>query len=308
MKLKHRILLLLAVFSSTTFFGQLYAGPADGRLLPNRSEKGLFWKVEKEGMSEPIYLFGTYHLLNDGYLEKWPAVLKAYDQSSSILVETEIDSSQIPVALSIGMMTDQTLQVLLDSADYFLVDQEVQTTMHIPLSQLNQMKPMMVAMALTIAYNQAAFPELSDIPGIPMDVYFASEGHKRGKNVQGFESMIEQSHMVYDSVSISDQATDLVQLVLDKDEAVEVTEAIIEAYKSNDYSAIERMEKKDMDHWGSIDHLLEDRNDRWVKQIPQIVPNGGAFIAVGAMHLVGSRGLVEQLRSQGYSVQPIPVQ
>ena len=33
--------------------------------------------------------------------------------------------------------------------------------------------------------------------------------------------------------------------------------------------------------------------------------NGPRFVAVGALHLVGPRGLVEQLRARGYTVKRI---
>ena len=48
--------------------------------------------------------------------------------------------------------------------------------------------------------------------------------------------------------------------------------------------------------------LLSDRNDVMAARAAPLLEKGGAFIAVGALHLSGKRGLIEILRSQGYRV------
>ena len=51
--------------------------------------------------------------------------------------------------------------------------------------------------------------------------------------------------------------------------------------------------------------MLTDRNDRWVKVIQEKLSNTSTFYAVGAMHLVGEKGLIEQLKAAGYSVDAV---
>jgi uncharacterized protein YbaP (TraB family) len=52
--------------------------------------------------------------------------------------------------------------------------------------------------------------------------------------------------------------------------------------------------------------LLVDRNARMSERAQPILAKGGAFIAVGALHLPGKTGLVELLRRSGYTVTPAP--
>jgi len=48
--------------------------------------------------------------------------------------------------------------------------------------------------------------------------------------------------------------------------------------------------------------LLADRNDVMAARAAPLLDKGGAFIAVGALHLSGKRGLIEILRGKGWKV------
>jgi uncharacterized protein YbaP (TraB family) len=51
--------------------------------------------------------------------------------------------------------------------------------------------------------------------------------------------------------------------------------------------------------------LLDDRNNNWMQQLPQLMKEQSLFVAVGALHLVGETGLINQLRKMGYIVTPV---
>jgi uncharacterized protein len=48
--------------------------------------------------------------------------------------------------------------------------------------------------------------------------------------------------------------------------------------------------------------LLTGRNATMAARARPLLQEGGAFIAVGALHLPGKDGLIERFRAQGYSV------
>jgi uncharacterized protein YbaP (TraB family) len=51
--------------------------------------------------------------------------------------------------------------------------------------------------------------------------------------------------------------------------------------------------------------LLLDRNAAMVERTAPLLASGGAFIAVGALHLVGKNGLVERFRAEGYTATKV---
>lgn len=51
--------------------------------------------------------------------------------------------------------------------------------------------------------------------------------------------------------------------------------------------------------------LLSDGcNNSWMLRFPNLMKEGSAFVAIGALHLVAKSGLVNQLRQQGHIVMP----
>jgi uncharacterized protein YbaP (TraB family) len=53
------------------------------------------------------------------------------------------------------------------------------------------------------------------------------------------------------------------------------------------------------------DDLIKKRNHLMKDRALQLVAKGNAFIAVGALHLIGREGLVELLREAGYKLTPV---
>jgi len=51
--------------------------------------------------------------------------------------------------------------------------------------------------------------------------------------------------------------------------------------------------------------LLQARNATMAERAAPLLASGGAFIAVGALHLAGKTGLVERFRAQGYTVTKV---
>jgi uncharacterized protein YbaP (TraB family) len=51
--------------------------------------------------------------------------------------------------------------------------------------------------------------------------------------------------------------------------------------------------------------LLADRNDVMAGRAAPLLEKGGAFIAVGALHLSGKRGLIEIFRTKGWKVTKV---
>ena len=51
--------------------------------------------------------------------------------------------------------------------------------------------------------------------------------------------------------------------------------------------------------------LNDDRNRRMAQRIIPYLEQGNSFIAVGALHLAGSRGILALLRQSGYDTEPL---
>jgi uncharacterized protein len=56
---------------------------------------------------------------------------------------------------------------------------------------------------------------------------------------------------------------------------------------------------------GYMDLLLYNRNRKWARELDTLLPGKSLLIAVGAAHLPGKDGVIELLRREGYTVDPI---
>jgi Uncharacterized protein conserved in bacteria len=78
-------------------------------------------------------------------------------------------------------------------------------------------------------------------------------------------------------------------------------------YKNQQLSAMEKsLAKSEFESDEKYeDILLTKRNMNWVSQLKNIMKKESVFVAVGTGHLVGEKGLINLLRKEGYTVEPL---
>jgi len=116
---------------------------------------------------------------------------------------------------------------------------------------------------------------------------------------------------VFDGLSLDDQ----VALLRDAVEQFDGLDAdladLLAAYKRQDLAAMQSINESalasgDPRLAGEFQRrLIVDRNQRMAERVEPYLRQGGAFIAVGALHLAGEQGLVRLLERQGYTVRVV---
>ena len=54
-----------------------------------------------------------------------------------------------------------------------------------------------------------------------------------------------------------------------------------------------------------MDALIYSRNRNWVDKLKVMMPERACLVCVGAGHLPGDQGLLQLLRNEGYTVEPM---
>jgi uncharacterized protein len=272
-----------------------------------KSVKSLLWKVSGNGLTEPSYVFGTYHLLNDPFLKELPEITKPFEAAKGIVVETLIDSSKIQGIVIKSMMKDKKISTLISPEDFKLVSDELKRLSGYDLAMFDMFKPAQVgALIMLLNAKQLNADVLTKYPGIPLDLYFASEGKKQQKTVTQLETMEEQFAMLLDHFPVEEQAKQLVEAVKQKDFNANVGTDMVKLYLAKDIDGLNiLMESYPEELTGNMDYMLKDRNANWMKVLPELMKSGSQFIAVGAGHLPGPDGLLALLKKQGYTLTPV---
>jgi len=269
-----------------------------------QSENSLLYKVESPS-GKISYLFGTYHLINSGFVESRDRIYQAFQNADQVVVETVIDSSKLMQFSMKMMMQEQSLPDLLDTSEYNMVSEEFERVVGMNLGLFNTMKPMAVNTTYIAALYMNNLPEAAKFEGKPMDLYFASKGKQNGAEVIALESMMEQADLLFGSQTIEEQAEDLVELMEDKEEALKMSRSLTEAYLSENLPQLSEISRESEQNYGDMTVLLDERNQNWMGTLKKVTDEGNAFIAVGALHLTGDNGLISLLEKAGYKVSAV---
>lgn len=278
-------------------------------LFSQKLEKSLLWEVSGKGLAKPSYLFGTYHVLNDAYMNaNQQKALNLFLAADGLVVEMVIDTPAIMAAQRYMVMPENRISKLLDTASYRLVAAEIKAAMGVDLAALDQLKPMVIQTYLTIAYIMQASPEIAEFGGMPLDMFFAEEAAKSGRPVHQLETVEEQMKLLYEHFTLQQQADQLAEMVRLKDKMLASQKQFAQSYLAQDIQALDDETQemlKVMPTYGNIEYLTVDRNKRWVQKLPALMKEGSLFIAVGALHLPGKDGLIDLLRKAGYKVKAV---
>lgn len=275
--------------------------------LPASSQ--ILYKIEGNGLSSPSYLFGTHHIAPISVIEKTGAD-KPFEAANQIIGEIDMTQDQMALALAMQphMMapTDSTLSKIISPEDFAIINEEFKKWAPVPgadLKMFDMMKPNVV-MSM-VAVGMAAQEMQGFNAQEQLDTYFQVQGKNAGKTIAPLETAEYQATVLFDSTPISYQAESLVGMLKDPADAIQSTKDLTAAYEAQDLAKMLELSEKDNEHPEFMKALLDKRNAEWLQKLPDLMKNNSSFIAVGALHLAGDKGLVEGLRKLGYTVTPI---
>jgi hypothetical protein len=137
-----------------------------------------------------------------------------------------------------------------------------------------------------------------------LDAYLMEHGRQLDKRVFGLETMKEQVAAV-DALPVKEQAKALLAH-LRSDGAAEMNE-LLDAYARQDLDLLLRLmaESPSMPS-GLQQSLIVQRNRVMAHRMDSVLRvDGPSMFMVGAGHLPGKEGVIEQLRARGYTVAPV---
>ena len=273
----------------------------------------LLWKVSGNDLPKPSYILGTHHLAPLSIIDSIPnfkQTLSSVDQVYGEVVTKEMQSpaSMQKMQQAIIMPGDTTLHTLLTEARYDSVAATVKQLMGVELKMMDKIKPAFLSSQLAVVLAMKTIKGFN--PQQQLDGWVQAEAEKQGKKIGGLETMDYQMGVLFNSQSLMRQAELLYGCVKylerSEDQAVRMTNAymmqdleelntIINEKMGNCYDALPEEE----------DILLYNRNSNWNKLMPSIMKTNATLFVVGAGHLLGERGVLNLLKQQGYTVEPV---
>ena len=252
----------------------------------------LLWSVEKDGHT--TYFFGTMHAGIDATTRLPAIVWSKLDAAPAFAMETDLDDTAASTALA---PTTHSLREALGDAYWSKLESALGRDTARSVEYLPPLVP-------------AASLSLRGLPPTPaMDKVLSARAAGEHKPIVFLEPAsrqlavlgkwfdIKALKMLLDELPTGEQhARDLLAAYIAGDERTilalsdgEKSEALRHGYTAAEYDR-------------EMADLLYDRSASWIAPLEQLHAGGGGFVAVGALHLVGPRSVLDLLAHKGYRV------
>ena len=278
------------------------------------NDEGLLWKIEKEGTA-PSYLFGSIHSTQQKPVEMAREAARYLDQAKAVVTEL---GGPIDAAMKAKMTISMALAARTEEADSFVGEVPAGETemveRHLAAHGVakaiaHHLKLWFLAMATTLPKCEVE----GEVSGLPeVDDTFARLGEAKGLPVVALETIDEQiaaiaaappklaAQMIVASARLPELDDDAYVTLLTLYQQKRPARAIAVIDAAPGISDQDRSAEREFTKL-----LIVGRNETMASRAAPRLAAGGAFIAVGALHLTGKNGLIERFRAMGYSVTRI---
>ena len=270
----------------------------------------LLYKITRADLTAPSYIFGTHHLAPPSMLDSAPRLRAALDSARLVVGEIDMTGSQTAMALSMQKYAaappDSTLSRLFTPKRFVELNDKFKALDLMPgldLYGLDGMRPMVATNLITISIFGKSMPDYD--PQQQLDMIIQQYAAANDKEIRPLETPELQARLIYTVLPLKEQAESLATLLEQPEKVMEASRAMNEAYLTRDIDRLLEISFRDDDNPEFAEALLDRRNTDWIATLKQAFAEGPAFVAVGALHLPGSKGLIHLLEAEGYTVIPV---
>lgn len=227
----------------------------------------LLWEISGNGLSSKSYLYGSLHSNDKRLFRLSDSTYFAMDKAQAFVLETDLFS-------------------LFEDWDTRREDVKVHFD--------NKGNPY-------TGTNKASKTTYGSEDGMPqfLDAYFQEYCYNSGKKFYPLESVEDQLDLISNWNGPEFNGVNYNSLN-------NTQEKMIDYYVKGDIYTLDRMMQTNLSLFpGMYDDLIVKRNEIMLKGIDSIIKKQSTFIAVGAGHLSGEKGLINLLRKKGYKLRKV---
>jgi uncharacterized protein len=263
-----------------------------------RFRRGLLWRVEKHGVA-PSHVYGTIHVADPRLAALPSPVRERFDAAKSLMLEFVPDAYTRERFLEASMFLDrQTLAEKIGAEDFERAVELLGPT-GLTRDVVNKLKPWGVLLNLRNPQRAAH--------GVPLDDQLLEMARARRLPLSQIEG-VEEQIFTFDEFPMESQVALLKHSLSHRDELVELAEHTLDAYLQRDLAAIWRLREQFIARHPRIathqavmtKRVVYDRSVVMAFRMQRQLRRGDAFVALGALHLYGEKGVLALLEDDGY--------
>ena len=267
----------------------------------------VLYEISGKSSKYKSYLLATNRYVDMSFIDTIPNVFKCFSRCDKVLTEFAFEDYEALSALRQAALLPDSIKLsnFYSESEYKYIDNSLRVTIGMGLDQLARMKPSY----LTELYRTELFKQwLGYDEQRSMETFFEAVAVEKGIPVIGIDNIGETMYMLFDREPFHWQCKELLKVMEYPENEVKQERAIRDLYKNgllidiayqvegpNNNSSISFSDYK----------VYCQRNQQWAKRLQPFLTQGKAFITLNAIYLGGDKGLIEQLRKEGYRVRAV---
>ena len=259
-------------------------------------KNSLLWRLEGDLLPAPSYLFGTMHVRDQRAFQRLETVYGAMAECDGFAAEFHLeDAGQ---GMKSGLMQlpgEQRLSDFFSKKKYQKYRTVLLKSTGLDLAHFQRMLPFLVVNFATESLLQQEMPE-------PLDQHLWGYAKSAGKSLHGIETLGEQME-VLQKITLEEQVKMLESLCRNVGRFRQFLLHLSELYEAPKVQQLYKMVKKNSK--GMRHLMLYRRNEVMAERIGLLVREHVVFVAIGAAHLGGGKGVLRLLKLQGVMASPI---
>ena len=268
----------------------------------DQGDSSLYWHISKDG-KEAGYLLGTIHSEDPRVLDFSESFIRQLESCEVFAMEMVPDLPTLKRLTEYMHYEDTTTLERQLGSERFARVMDALSGYQVPADWKMRMKVWAVMMTLSVPPPDTGFF---------MDLSLSLRAAGAGLKVVGLETLDQQLTFLED-MPIEYQITLLDQALDDLDSLEDVHRELIETYLTGDLVKLSELSDE---QFSALDDEIRDyfislgidaRNQRMLETVLPLLSESRVFIAVGALHLPGTLGLIAMLKGQGYHLQAMPL-
>ncbi len=284
--------------------------PKDGwaAAAQRATDHGLLWRIEKGGHTS--WLYGTIHVARADWMLPGPLVRDALKHSDAIALELDLLDKDANSNTPAARTTNEDRRLLAGQRGERFNKLLAAACLPEPaLVQIRKFQPTLQLASLAVlgVRTDGLYPDFG------IDLFLTTYAKSQHLPVVPLETLAEQMRVLNEIVPKNEMVEqfDTVLEAIESGEARTQTMMLANAWAESDLDALEHYPQrcdclKTPSDKRAFKRLVTNRNRAMAENIARVHASGQrVFGAVGALHMIGPKGIPALLAARGFTVTPI---
>ncbi len=263
-------------------------------------DNSLLWEIKSPQINKSSFLYGTIHMVKKEDFKLKEKVKRSFNSCTKLALEVDLNMSlktKMDVAMSTLLPNNKSIDEFMSKDEFMKLKVYAVDSVGISEKKFNKYTRLKPFYFSSILIKES----LGKIKSYDEEFHKMSSKNKMSEI--GLESIQSQLKII-DQTSIQDQVKMLLEGL--ENEEANSFDQMVKAYNEEDIKTLykiitnESTDIKDFQY-----NFIDKRNQSWISVIEKTINIEPTFIAVGAGHLYGEKGVINLLKKQGYDVNPV---